>query len=195
MCDECTDVSNKEQLTICLRWVDENVKDHENFIGLYQVDNITSDTLTTAIKDALSQVHIELSLCRGQCYDGASNMSGAKNDVATQILRDEKRAIYIHCYADSLNLAVGCTIKQSKLCCEALEVAIEICKLIKFSPKREAAFNTIKEQITQDNSQCVTVGIRTFCPTRWTVRGNSVGSILENYTILSQLWEECLEVN
>ena len=65
--------------------------------------------------------------------------------------------------------------------------------MIKFSPKREAAFNTIKEQITQDNSQCVTVGIRIFCLTRWTVRGNSVGSILQNYTILSQLWEECLE--
>jgi len=39
MCDECTDVSNKEQLTICLRWVDENLKDHENFVGLYQVNN------------------------------------------------------------------------------------------------------------------------------------------------------------
>jgi len=25
------------------------------------------------------------------------------------------------------------------------------------------------------------------------VRGNAVGSILENYNALSQLWEECLE--
>ena len=28
---------------------------------------------------------------------------------------------------------------------------------------------------------------------RWTVRGNSVGSILKNYNILNDLWDECLE--
>jgi len=45
------------------------------------------------------------------------------------------------------------------------------------SPKRETAFNSIKEQITQENSQ--SVSIHTFCPTRWTVYGNSIGSILD----------------
>ena len=49
MADECTDVSNKEQFTICMRWVDENLDDHEDFIGLYQVDNIDACTLTDAI--------------------------------------------------------------------------------------------------------------------------------------------------
>ena len=34
----------------------------------------------------------------------------------------------------------------------------------------------------------------TFCPTRWTVWGNSiVNSFLENYQVLKQLWEECLD--
>jgi len=140
------------------------------------MNNITSDTFSTAIKNALSQFHIELSLLRGQYYDGASNLSGTKNGVATQISSVEKRAIYIHCYAHALDLAVGCTMKQSKLCCAVLEVAIEICRLTKFSPEG-SYFNSIKEQITQENSQ--SVGIRTFCPTRWMVRGNSIGSILE----------------
>ena len=36
-------------------------------------------------------------------------------------------------------------------------------------------------------------GICKFCPTRWTVRGGAVKSILENYDVLNQLWEECLE--
>ena len=31
-----------------------------------------------------------------------------------------------------------------------------------------------------------------FCPTRWTVRGDSIESILVNYNTLKQLWEECL---
>ena len=31
-----------------------------------------------------------------------------------------------------------------------------------------------------------------FCPTCWTVRGDSIESILVNYNTLKQLWEECL---
>ena len=31
MADECTDTSNKEQFTICMRWVDHNLNDHEDF--------------------------------------------------------------------------------------------------------------------------------------------------------------------
>lgn len=72
-----------------------------------------------------------------------------------------------------------------------MEIAYEISKLIKFSPKRSASFNAIKAQITEEGG--FKGGIRTFCPTRWTVRSNAVGSILENYIILSELWEESLE--
>ena len=126
MCDECTDISNKEQLTICLRWVDKNLNNHENFIGLYEVNNITAETITESIKVALLQLQIDLSMCRGQCYDGASNMSGAKNGVAAQIATTKKRAVYMHSYAHALNLAVSYTVKQSKVCCEALEVAYKI---------------------------------------------------------------------
>ena len=90
ICNECTDISNKEQLTICLRWADQNLHNHENFIGLYQVNDITADTLTDSIKDALLQLQIYLSMYRGQCYESASNMSGVKNGVAAQITSTEK---------------------------------------------------------------------------------------------------------
>ena len=43
MAHECTDIVNKEQFTICLRWVGKCLEDHEDFIGLYQVDSITAD--------------------------------------------------------------------------------------------------------------------------------------------------------
>ena len=34
MVDETTDVSNKEQVVLCLRWVDDKFNVHEEFIGL-----------------------------------------------------------------------------------------------------------------------------------------------------------------
>ena len=37
MADEVTDSSNREQVAICLRWIDEKFDAHEDFIGLHKV--------------------------------------------------------------------------------------------------------------------------------------------------------------
>ena len=74
-----------------------------------------------------------------------------------------------------------------------MEVAFEVTKLIKFSPKRNAALERIKADQSDHDDLISRVEIRSFCPTRWTVRGASVASILENYNVLNQLWDECLE--
>ena len=128
---------------------------------------------------------------RGQCYDEASNMSGARKGVAAIILQEESRALYTHCYGHALSLAVTDTMKQSKICRDALDTAFEITRLIKFSPKRNAAFDRIKSS-SEDDSHPSPIGIRTFCHTRWTVRGDAIESILVNYGTLSSLWEQCL---
>ena len=48
--DECTDISNKEQFTICIRWVGEDLQVHEDFVGLYEMAEINADSLVGAIK-------------------------------------------------------------------------------------------------------------------------------------------------
>ena len=44
---------NKEQFIVCIRWVDETLTDHEDVIGVYNVDTIDANTLTAAIRDVL----------------------------------------------------------------------------------------------------------------------------------------------
>lgn len=113
MADETTDGSNGEQLVIVLRYVDDSdFSVHEEFIGLYSVPSIESDVLVSIVKDTLVRLNLPLSKVRGQCYDGASNMSGIKNGVATQICKEEARAVYTHCYGHSLNLAAADAIKK-----------------------------------------------------------------------------------
>ena len=168
------------------------MEDYENFIGLYQVNSITADSLTFHIKDALLRLNVQLSRCCGQCYDGATNMSGIRSGVSTQIIKEEKRVVYTHCYVHALNLVIGETINHSKVCCDALDVAFEISKLIKFSPKRSALFGDIKAANADELTMEYSAGIQTFCPTRWTVRGKSVASILYNFHNLKQFWDECL---
>ena len=103
MTDEVTDSSNKEQLIICLRWVNNHLNPHEDFIGLYSVDQIDAATLVHVIKDILICLNLKLEYCRGQCYDGAANMSSIRSGVATQISAMESRALFTHCYGHSLD--------------------------------------------------------------------------------------------
>lgn len=154
MADECTDVSNKEHFVICICWVDSTTLiDHEDCVGLYSVNTIDSNTLVQSIEDVPLRMGLLLSQCRGQCYDGTFNMAGCRNGVATQIQAKEKRAILTHCYGHALNLAVSDSIKQSKICQDAMDSAFEISKLIRYSPKRYAAFDHIRvENGTDDDS-------------------------------------------
>ena len=128
------------------------------------------------------------------CYDGAANMSGSRTGVKSHFLQREPRALFTHCYGHSLNLAVGDALKNNKVCRDALDVAFEVSKLIRFSPKRSAALHDIKvSNPMEDEGPMPTNNIRSFCPTRWTVRGDAIASILNNFEALKQLWLECLD--
>ena len=65
VCDEYTDVSNKQQLSMCVRWIDDSLNPHEDFLGFYELTNIASDTIVSAIKDSLTRFNLPLSDLRG----------------------------------------------------------------------------------------------------------------------------------
>ena len=183
MADEVTDSSNQEQFVLCLRWVGEDLNPHEELIGLHVIPNICLDTLVACIQDTLIRMNLSIQNCRGQYYDGASNMAGSKSGVATQIKTEEPRAIFTHCYGHSLQLAVGEAVKGIKNLKDTLDTASEISKLLKYSPKRDAMFRKLKEQLVP-----TTPGLRTLCQTRWTVRAASLQIFVDNRKVLQELW-------
>jgi len=188
MVDETTDISNKEQLTLVMRRIDHNLDVYEEFLGMYQIDSTTAESITSTILDALLHFKVPLTKLRGQCYDGCSTMAGSRNGVAARILAMEPKAVFTHCYGHALNLAVSDTIKKCVMLRDCLDTCYELIKLIKWSPKRDAMLKKLKEESHNDAPS-----IRTMCPTRWTVRAESLKSIVANYTNLQDLWEEALE--
>ena len=56
MVDETTDISNREQLFFCIRYVDEQLNSHEEFIGLHSLETTTSQSLVKTIDDILETV-------------------------------------------------------------------------------------------------------------------------------------------
>lgn len=180
ICDETADVGRKEQFSFCLRYVTDSLEIQEQFFGFYETDSTTSTALFNIISDVLARFALPIVNCRGQCFDGAANMSGVYNGVQAKILGLEKRALYVHCLAHSLNLVVQDTISSIPKCRDALNMVKDIVGYVRDSPKRLAFFQSIK---CDDTPQ-----LRPLCPTRWTVRYKSISSILSNYTDLIEFF-------
>ena len=155
------------------------MKPHEDFIGFYAIPVANSDTLVEVIRDTLVRMNLSLANCRRQCYDGAAVMKGVRNGVSTQILSEQPKALYTHCYGHSLNLACQDMVREVKRVKEALDTTFELSKLLKYSAKRVAEYKRLKQEIAPEEP-----GFRTLCPTRWTVRAASLQSILSNYSVL-----------
>ncbi len=115
-------------------------------------------------------------------------MSGKYAGVVAKVLKEEPNALYTHCYGHSLSLAGGDAIKHSKIMKDSLDTTHEITKLIKKSPRRDTLFEKLKSELAPD-----TPGVRVLCPTRWTVRADSLKSILDNFKFLQELWEEAID--
>ena len=184
MVDETRDQSNKEQLTLVLRWVSDDFTVSEEFVGLYYLSVIDAQSIVDAIKHAILRFQIPFTKLRGQWNDGCSTMAGARAGIAVKIQELEPRAVFTHCYGHALNLAVSDTITNLPRMKDCLDTCYEIVMLIKFSPKREAMLFQLKEEMGSD-----TPGVRTLCPTRWPVRAESLHSILANYEHILLLWE------
>ncbi|XP_023735217.1 uncharacterized protein LOC111883080 [Lactuca sativa] len=106
MVDESRDESKKEQMTIVLRFVDEEGIIRERFLDLVHVKDTLSLTLKTNMWRQLLHYQFDVSKIRGQGYDGASNMRGEWNRLWALVLKDCPHAYYVHCFGHRLQLAL-----------------------------------------------------------------------------------------
>ena len=181
MCDEYTDVANKEQLSFCIRWIDEYLSAKEDFLGYYELPNIKSDTIFTVIKDCLLRFGLSIQNLRGQTYDGASNMMGKRSGVAQKILLIQPKALVTHCHGHSLSLAIKDANKLCSLLNDVMGSIGEIIVLIKFSPKRERMLGTINEniEVSRDDDDALepATTLAKLSITRWTIRSNAYNKV------------------
>ena len=85
--DDVTDIANKEVLSLVLRYVlDGLVK--EAFVDFLAVERITGEVLAQTLMQWLRLHGLHLENMRGQCYDGASNMAGARAGCRTVVQRE-----------------------------------------------------------------------------------------------------------
>ena len=145
----------------------------------------TSSTLAATIEDILVRCILPLSKCQGQAYDGASKMMGHLRGVATQLENEEPAALRVHCLAHCLNLCLQDAAKKCKPIRDALDLVMELSKLIRYSPKRTHIFQQCKQELSPEGT-----GLRPLCPTRWTVRTGAINAVLNNYDAIIQALDQ-----
>ena len=165
--DELTD-SNKEVLSLVLRYVFNN-EIRETFVDFLEVECITGKVLGDAILHWLHVNDISPADMRGQCYDGATNMSGARSGVKSIIQKAAPKAMYYHCAAHRLNLSVvsASSIHAFK---NAESYLGEMARFFNFSAKRQRLLDRAIEACTSTNSA---KKLKDACRTRWVDRIDS----------------------
>ena len=59
MADESSDIPNREQVVFCARWVAEELHFHEDFIGLYEMENTGEATMVNVITDIFLRLGLD----------------------------------------------------------------------------------------------------------------------------------------
>ena len=94
-------------MAIAIRYVNcTSGKISESTIGTVSVPNTSSEYLYKKVVQVLKRVQLDVKGCRGQGYDGASNMSGYLSGLAARVKTVCPLAIYTHCCKHRLILIV-----------------------------------------------------------------------------------------
>ncbi|CAH0547004.1 unnamed protein product [Brassicogethes aeneus] len=104
--DSTQDFNKKEQLSLSCRYVNKFGLPEESFLAFINIPDGSAQTYFSTITNELNKLNIDIRFCRGQGYDGASVMSGHINGLQSKVKEIVPEAIYVHCCAHNLNLAL-----------------------------------------------------------------------------------------
>ena len=166
--DEVTDVSNKEQLSLVLRYVDpDTVLVREDLISFFECDEgITGSSLAKKITESLESFGLDLGKLRGQSYDGAGNMAGTIRGTAALISAQYPLALYLHCASYALNLTVVKSLDVTSVR-NMIGVVDRVSTFFSAHPKRQRA---LESTLAENQPESAVSKLKDLCRTRWVQR-------------------------
>lgn len=124
----------------------------------------------------------------GQGYDGATNMSGHIKGTQTVVRENFPKALYVHCAAHSLNLAVStsCDIQAIRNCLGTVEKMYCFFK----TPKRN---NVLLNEIDESDLDLKSKSLKRLCATRWVERYTAINDFAELFSCVIGALEKISE--
>ncbi|KAL1336734.1 hypothetical protein AAHE18_10G083600 [Arachis hypogaea] len=183
--DEARDISIKEQMSVCLRYVNKEGQVREHFLDLVHVSNTNALSLKLALESLLETYNLSLSRVRDQGYNGASNMQGEFNGLKTLILKENAYAFYVHCFAHQLQLALVTVIRKQVEIALLFNLLTNLCNIVGTLCKQRDMLRDSQMTKTTEALQCGEVvsgrglnqeiALKKARDTRW---GSHYGTIL-----------------
>lgn len=178
--DETADISNVEQLSLCVKYIDQanyNIRDFLQFVPIY---DMTGKGIANTILSKLKVFGLDTQYICGQGFDGASAMSGIYKGVQRFIKEEVPNAHYVHCSSHSLNSAISdtCDCMMVRNCLGTVNKVYDFFN----TPKRPAVLNKLSENPSKKLKQP--------SPTRWIQRHHAVDDFAEKYEEVLKSLEE-----
>ena len=199
MIDETTDVSKKEQVSLCLRYADDKTgKIEERLVQMLPVDKADASSLENLEMKFIEKHTIALQNCVGQCYDGASVMQGQYNGLQAKIKAMVPHAISTWCYGHRLQLAIEAASNDVRAVLNAFGVLNSIYVFFHGSGKRNSIWvKTLKDfsitfpNLDYDGSACGIKSWQSLSVTRWFARTYNLKAFCTNFHPLIITLTEC----
>ena len=126
------------------------------------------------VKATLQKYGLKVEFIVAQCYDGAATMSGIHNGVAAKFRQLNEMAIFVHCHAHKLNLALQDACKNDSSIRDCLDLISSLATFINDSAKRHALFKHL-----QDPKHATT--LKQLCETRWASRSRALKAVKQSF--------------
>ena len=186
--DEARDCSNKEQMSLVLRFVDSNCDIREDFIRFVHCDEGLSgkELYSVLYKSLTADLKLDVLDCRGQGYDRAGAVSGHINGLSAHFLKINDKAVYTHCHSHRLNLVIcsSCSIQFVR---NVMDQIKEISYFFNLSQTRQ---NVLEKSISEHSPDSKKKKLIDVCRTRWVERVYGLDIFEEIYVSIVFAFEE-----
>ncbi|XP_065674051.1 zinc finger MYM-type protein 1-like [Hydra vulgaris] len=166
--DSTPNISHMDQLSVIFRYY-LNGHVYERFFCFLQIKSHDGKSLITDILDLLERYDIDITNCRGQAYDNASNMSGKYSGLQARLKERSELAFYIPCAGYSLNLVGQCSVSE---CINSINYFGVLQSLYSFF-----VASTHRWDLLKGNHATV----KRLSDTRWSCRSDALKTLVENF--------------
>ncbi|CAH1962682.1 unnamed protein product [Acanthoscelides obtectus] len=179
--DDSTDIAHKSQCSIIIRYVNLEGKLVERFLGFHDVScSRTSEALFNLVTRCLQNFDYKTKLV-GQCFDGASVMSGQLNGLQAKIKEQAPQAVFVHCLAHRMNLVLQQSCNSITKCRIFFATISGLPTFFHHSPKRTNVADSI-----------IGRRIPVSVITRWTSNFKVISFINKEWDSLKQVFTEII---
>ena len=174
--DTTPDVSNVDQLTVAVRYVDQNGDVQERLLRTIDVHDKTGEGMANRIIECLELSGIDASTIRFQTYDSAASMSGIFNGAQAVVSRKLDRDVpYIPCLPHGINLVIEHGCKASSLV-KSMFDALE--NLYVFFSSSTIRHELLKERLEELDRVLL---LKNLSKTRWSARPEAIEAVWNAY--------------